>query len=178
MEIEIDIFAPATIELAMFKLKKYQEDLNRNFDFILNEACEEAETVAKAEYAKGAEDGNTDVKVTLTKEGDKSYLLEASGNDVFFLEYGTGDFANLGEQGAVSPWQGSMLHDFFMENTDVPFFSPGSWSKDHQMQYTMYGRWWHDGKEYKGTVPHRGMNEAIKALRRKRRTLLKDLFST
>lgn len=78
---------------------------------------------------------------------DHGYSLSANGEDVFFIEFGTGVRA-----GAITghPWAGLAPGGA----------EPGSWSKDHAQQFTRYGGWWFGGHWINGTEPYMGMYHA------------------
>ena len=82
----------------------------------------------------------------LTENG---YKISAEGEDVLFIEFGTGDRA-----GVLSP-----LYD------EVPADArPGSWSETHAQQYSTQGFWYFGGKRYEFTEPHPAFYDAYQAM--------------
>ncbi len=56
-------------------------------------------------FDKGAfEIRNADVTVTVQKEGDKTYLVVASGEDAIFVEFGSGVMTNGPVGSSSNPW--------------------------------------------------------------------------
>lgn len=82
---------------------------------------------------------------TLVMPIDHGYSLSVNGQDVFFIEFGTGVYSDTGH-----PWAGSAPGGA----------APGSWSKDHAQMFTRYGKWYFGGRWIEGTHPYRGMLQA------------------
>ena len=81
-----------------------------------------------------------------TKDG---YKVVAEGEDLLFIEFGTGDMA-----GVMSP-----MYDA------VPASArPGSWSEQHAQMYSKYGFWVFGGQIYHYTEPHPAFYYAYQAM--------------
>lgn len=113
------------------------------------ELCEMAELVVERRYSLFPESGNDDFTTEIT-ELPNGYRLTASGEDVGFLEFGTGIFA--------SP-------DEFEAQVGYPV-APGSWSDTHARQFREgHWYWYYRGKPTPGSPPTRGMHVALEEVR-------------
>lgn len=84
-----------------------------------------------------------------TEPTENGYKINAEGEDVLFIEFGTGDRA-----GVLSPWY-----------DEVPAEArPGSWSETHAQMYSRYGFWVFGGQRYEYTEPHPAFYDAYQAM--------------
>lgn len=84
-----------------------------------------------------------------TEPTENGYKISSEGEDVLFIEFGTGDRA-----GVLSPWY-----------DEVPASArPGSWSEEHAMMYSRYGFWVFNGQIYHYTEPHPAFYDAYQAM--------------
>ena len=103
--------------------------------------CEVGEPIIRATHGSHAR--------VWTEPTEKGYKISAEGEDVLFIEFGTGDRA-----GVLSP-----LYD------EVPADArPGSWSETHAQQYSTQGFWYFGGKRYEFTEPHPAFYDAYQAM--------------
>lgn len=156
MEIYIDVFDPGSIADAINTLNEYARRLDEIYGEPIFNACVAAAEAARREYNAGAIEGNSRVSVYVMKTAPLTYQIVATGRDVYFLEFGAGDFTSAEGDYSNIDLGGMTLADIYA----------GSYSIEHQQQYVMYGKWWHNGKEYTGLTPHRGMLEAVRVFRR------------
>ena len=87
--------------------------------------------------------------VIMTQPIENGYSITASGEDVLFIEFGTGDRA--GAEGA--------LYDAV-----PPIVFPGSWSATHSQQYIQNGYWFFGGQMFQYTEPHPAFYQAYQAM--------------
>lgn len=119
--------------------------------------------VAELHYAGGSIDGNDDVQVTV-EPIENGYKIVASGEDVFFLEFGTGVAAGNGYDTSV---------------IDPPVdISPGSWSKTHKKQFSEKGYWYYNGRKYEMTTPRMGMYHTAKEIETRVKKIAQEVFSS
>lgn len=92
----------------------------------------------------------TGTGVSVEKIGNQDgFTISADGEDVCFIEFGAGDYADS-THGLAS---------------NVPFtVKPGSWSDTHSRQYTLKGFWWYKKQKYYYVMPHYGMLQANNVL--------------
>ena len=80
---------------------------------------------------------------------DDGYKIVVDGEDVLFIEFGTGDSAGI----------------HATEYDAVPeVVRPGSWSETHAHQYENWGYWFWAGKKWTETEPHPYTFDAYKAM--------------
>lgn len=156
MEIAIDVFDPGSIRSAIKKLNDFTKVLDEVYGERIFNACVKAAEAARSAYNSGAFEGNDNVSVYVEKKAPLTYQIVATGRDVYFLEFGAGDLTSASGDYESVDLGGLTLADIYA----------GSYSIEHQQQYVLYGKWWHDGVEYTGITPRRGMNEAVKVFRR------------
>lgn len=162
-EIIIDPFDANSIRAAQKSLKKIEEDLDKKGLEIAKRLAEIGMRVASINYAGGFIDGNDDVTVTIEpiKNG---YKIVASGEDVFFLEFGTGVAAGNGYDTSV---------------IDPPVdITPGSWSKTHKQQFSNKGYWYYNGRKYEMTTPRMGMYHAAKEVERNLKRIAEEVLNS
>ncbi len=141
-----------TIELSADSCKKALEELKRYKKGIkpkLDEVCKRLAEIGalEAQAHLVLANGNTDASILQPVKIDNGYKLVMQGEDVYFVEFGTGDAANPNGY-AVS----------------VPVY-PGSYSESHGEKYATYGFWWYGGEKLTGTPASMPMYYAEKAIR-------------
>ncbi len=125
------------------------QNLERPLKEACKELCEMAELVVERRYSMYPQSGNVDY-MTEIEELPFGYRLTVSGEDVGFLEFGTGIFASPDE------FESQVSYDI----------APGSWSELHARQFReghLY--WWYGGEKTQGTPPTRGMHVALEEVR-------------
>lgn len=103
--------------------------------------CEVGEPIIRATHGNHAR--------VWTEPTENGYKISAEGEDVLFIEFGTGDRA-----GVLSPWYDQVPADA----------RPGSWSETHAQQYSTQGFWYFGGKRYEFTEPHPAFYDAYQAM--------------
>ena len=81
-----------------------------------------------------------------------------SGKDVYFIEFGTGNF--------------TYRHG---EEVSVPVY-PGSYSEKHARQFSQYHFWWYGGQQYEGTPAYRPLLFAGQAIQQAVPRIAKEVF--
>ena len=108
---------------------------------IAKRLCEVGEPIIRAAHGNHAR--------VWTEPTENGYKISAEGEDVLFIEFGTGDRA-----GVLSPWYDQVPADA----------RPGSWSETHAQQYSTQGFWYFGGKRYEFTEPHPAFYDAYQAM--------------
>lgn len=137
--VEVEVIG---LESAVRDLERYAR-LEGDLIAICRRLAEMGCDIARAAYLRGADvfdQDDVDVRVVPLDDGAE---IVASGQSVFFLEFGAGIYAQTNEM-----------------NTEGLDTSPGSWSKTHKQIFTRYGYWFHKRQFYRGVVPAPGMNMA------------------
>lgn len=148
--------SPESCKKAIKELKAYQREIGPK----LNEVCRRLAELGK-EIAQGlfdsAGEGNGGVIVT-TEPCENGWKIVASGEDVYFIEFGTGN--DVSEH----------------YNASVPLYS-GSWSEAHAQKYWINGYWYYGGVRYEGTPAYMPMFNAEKTIRQNVKSVVKEVMS-
>ena len=116
--------------------------------------CEVGEPIIRATHGNHAR--------VWTEPSENGYKISAEGEDVLFIEFGTGDRA-----GVLSPWY-----------DEVPAEArPGSWSETHAKQYSTNGYWYFGGQRYEYTEPHPAFYDAYQAMVEALPKIAQEVFS-
>lgn len=135
MDIEI-----TGISSAREMLERYA-NLREKLLEIAKQLCEIGEPIIKATHGNHA--------VIMTQPTEKGYKISAEGEDVLFIEFGTGRMA--GEQAALYDKVPSVVGE-------------GTWSETHAQMYSRYGFWVFAGEIYHYTPPHPAFYYAYEAM--------------
>lgn len=159
MQIDIDIFNPSSINKA---IKELDRIANR-----LEKACSElAERIAKLgaqtvdnEYRAMSEDKPFDVYYA---QMDKGWAIIAEGENVVFLEFGTGvyttDYSHPDAKG-------------------LPPIEAGEWSKSEGSGvFARHGHWHYRKKYYEGTTATHGFYFAKQEMKEQAVLIAKEVF--
>ena len=126
---------------------------------LARELCELAERVVNERYGSYYVfyDGNTDYSTEI-EELPNGFRLTAYGEDIGFLEFGTGIFASPDE----------FAGDFGVY--------PGSWSETHAKQFNLqtHPYWYWRGQKTAGMPPTRGMHEALETIQNEFNAMAKE----
>lgn len=154
-EITIDLSVEG-INKAIKDIEKFQKEVENKLDLLCKRLAELGVSVVADdyEYTRGGE-------ITVDWEKvDDGYLVTAAGKGVMFLEFGAGDEAGTGFQGA-----------------DVPVdTSPGSWSSTHSKQYSENGYWVWNGHVFRSIAPRSGMYFATERIKQEAESVAKEIF--
>lgn len=156
----VDVFNIPSIKSAIKELKAYEIDA-KGMEVVkrMAELC--AET-AKSHYA-GSGDGNDDWRVDIIEERN-GYTVSASGEDIYFIEFGAGVAAGEG-------------YDTSVITPPVPI-SPGSWSETRgTKEFATYGSWHHKKVKYTEIVPRKGMYYGVKEATDKVFDIAEEVFN-
>ena len=140
------------------KTLDYYADINTILLTVARRLCEVGEPIIQATHGHHAQ-----IDIVQTNDG---YVLRAEGQDVLFIEFGTGDMA------------GAMSNRYDQVPISV---QPGSWSKAHGGEYWRTGGpgkgFWHfGGKEYHYTPPHPAFYYAYEAMVQARPQIASEEF--
>ena len=101
---------------------------------------------------------NTGAYIGPPEKIENGYKIVMSGEDVYFIEFGTGN--------EVSPHF----------DTSVPV-AWGTWSAEHTQMLWNFGYWWYDGIKYEGTPAYMPMYYASRAIRENAKRVAQEVFS-
>lgn len=137
---------------ALKTIERYT-DIQSKLMEIAYRLCEIGSTVCDSVY-------HTSVSVYV-KKTDKGAMVVCEGEDVLFIEFGTGRLAGTtaGYYDAVPPEVGE-----------------GTWSATHAQQYSRWKFWWFGGRKYKFTPPHPATYEAYREMVQAIPRVAKEVF--
>lgn len=140
---------------AIKELQAYQKEIKPKLDEVCRRLAEIGSQEATARV-RGSKEGNDDVAFSVEKI-DNGYKLVMSGEDVYFIEFGTGDQVNA------------------HYDTSVPV-AYGSWSVEHSQMLWNKGFWYYDKVRYTGTPAYMPMYYAERKMREEAPRIVKEVF--
>jgi hypothetical protein len=141
---------------AVEELRQYRKEIKPKLDEVCKRLVEIG--MLEAQLHLVLANGNTDATILQPVKIDNGYKLVMQGEDVYFVEFGTGDAANPNGY-AVS----------------VPVY-PGSYSEGHAEKYATYGFWWYGGEKLTETPAYMPMYYAGKRMREELPRIVKEVF--
>lgn len=142
---------------AIKELQEYQKKIRPKLD----EVCRRVAEVGRDEALSiingiRLQDGNAVERVDVVPT-DNGYKLVMEGEDVYFIEFGTGD--------------GVSAH----YDVSVPV-AWGSWSAEHSQMLWNKGFWYYDNVRYTGTTAYMPMYYAERKMREEAPRIVKEVF--
>ena len=161
--IRVDVFDPKSIQAAADALQAKGKWINEKCEELSKRLADIGMREAIVSYQGAIADGNTDVSVRTYKKRN-GYVIEAYGEDVFFVEFGTGVAAGNG-----------------YDTTEIKpkvSIEPGSYSQTigAGMFTDTHPYWWYGGRRYIGTRPYMGMYHASKAIKQNFEKVVSEVF--
>lgn len=156
----------ASCKKAISELKEYQRNIRPKLDEICRRLADIARETAQAIFDQAAantEEGNGGVSVSVAKISN-GYKIVASGTDVYFIEFGTGNSAG-------------MFYGDGLPVTSVPVY-PGSYSEQNAGMYAKWGYWFYHGQIMSSTDTYMPMYYAGKAIRENQDRIIREVFGT
>lgn len=152
---------------ALKELEKRRKQIKEGLDMVCKRLAQIGADAANEHYAEAEADsswtGNGGVRaIVLPLEDGNGYRILAEGEDVFFLEFGTGDMAGFEYGGDTS-------------NVSVPV-GPKTWSVTHAQKYSEQGYWWYNGYMLYETPVYMPMYYAVKAMRERAKEVIEGVF--
>lgn len=139
------------------ELEKYSKQLEPKLDEICQRLVDIGLQTAREHLVLA--NGNKDVQRLDKEQIDHGYKIVFEGEDVYFIEFGTGDAAISDNDFSVS----------------VPIY-PGSWSDEHEEKYSTYGFWWYGGEKLTETPAYMPMYYASRRMRDELPRIAKEVF--
>lgn len=154
--VELEL-SPESCEKAIAELKVYKEKVLPKLEEVCRRLAEIGAETARQHLV--TQDGNTDAVIEDPIKIDGGYKIVMSGEDVYFIEFGTGEF--------------TYPHG---DEVSVPVY-PGSYSEEHAQQFSKYRFWWYGGQQYEGTPAYRPLLHAGIAIRQAMPRVVKEVFN-
>lgn len=151
---------------AIKELEKYRKEIKPKLDMVCKRLAQIGADAANEHYAEAEADswtGNGGIRaIVLPLEDGNGYRIVASGQDVYFIEFGTGNMAGAFYEGNTS-------------GVSVPI-GEGTWSITHAQKYSEQGYWWYRGNKIYGTPSYMPMFYAVKAMRERYKEVVEGVF--
>ena len=149
-------------------LERYEKQLIPKLDEVCKRLAQIGADAANLHYAEAradsAETGNSGTTaIVLPLETGNGYKVFAQGQDVYFIEFGTGNAAGMFYGDGLPP-------------TSVPVY-PGSWSEQHSKMYSTNEYWFWHGEIMSSTPVYMPMYYAGKAIRENMKRVIEEVFS-
>lgn len=149
---------PASCYHAKQKLDAYARRENSRLDMVCKRLAEEGAREAKLHLGV-TWGGNDDAHVSVEKT-ENGYKVVLSGQDIYFVEFGTGMFAGS-----------------YPNNANVSVgIMPGDYSETHAKQYSTKGYWFYDNVFYRGTPAEMPMYWAGKRMREVMPRVIQEVY--
>lgn len=149
----------AGCKAALKEIRKYQRSIKRKMDKVCKRLAEIGRDTAIniVDQVRQSEGNFVDsIEVVQT---DNGYKIVMAGEDVYFIEFGTGD--------GVEPHY----------DTSVPV-AWGTWSAEHNQVLWKHGFWYYEGQKFTGTPAYMPMYYAEKAMREAYPKVAQEVFKT
>lgn len=145
---------------ALKQIEQYERRIRPKLDEVCKRLAEIGAAMAQRIFDDPSviAEGNGGTAVTVEKI-ENGYSIVASGEAVYFVEFGTGN-------------QATSNHGF---TVSVPI-SPGSWSEGHAQKFSEYGFWWYNKVKYTETPTYAPMFYASKEIRANAKRVAEEVF--
>ena len=142
---------------ALEQLQKYEKEIKPKMEEVCRRLAEigKEEAISIVNTIKLSE-GNAVERIDSVKT-DNGYKIVMEGEDVYFIEFGTGD--------------GTNAHF----DTDVPV-AWGTWSAEHSQILWTRGFWYYNHIKFTGTTAYMPMYYAEKAMRENLKRVVSEVF--
>lgn len=157
--IPIDIFDIDSVNAAKEKLRAYYRKIDRKAKEICERLAKIGEAKATAGFSKAIYDGKNDVVVTVRQTGETQYVVEASGESVLFIEFGSGATHGYG-------------------HPDPQGYGPGTYPSDKGHWNDPNGWYYAHGKKSFGNPPAAAMYHAEQDIRDSIEKVVKEVFGS
>ena len=157
MKLNVNVFDTKSIESAVSELKHYSKRLRKAEDIICEELIKIGAEVIDVQYSMTGEE--YDLMYQKTEDG---YVLMALGDNVMFLEFGTG----------------VMTASDYGESLGLTIVEPGMWSQTEGRGFFRPGHeywYWHRHK-YTGTIATKGFLFATQEMKEQAERIVKRVI--
>lgn len=150
---------PESIDNAIAELKKYSINLQDKANEIARELAYLGRNVVDTHYAQSHE-----LYVLYVDVVENTAMVIAVGDNVVFLEFGTGVYADDHTEG--------------METEGLPPIYGGAWSQSEGMGHFRpdHQYWYYEGIKYQGTLPMQGFYFASKEIQNRAVEIARQVF--
>lgn len=152
----------ASIDKAIRDVEEYQRWLTTKTDELVQELAKEGVAIASAKFASAQYDGDNDVLVSWTSEGQGTAVVMADGSTALFIEFGTGiAFPDSHPEATADVFHGTW--------SEGPL-GKGHWDDPNGWYYA-------HGKKSIGNPANMSMYQTVRELETKFATIARRVFS-
>lgn len=141
-----------SIQSAIEKISEYRKSYKKKIDEFLLRLADIGYEVEYISYLSADLPFASDIKVYPPQKIENGYKITAKGEDICFVEFGTGVYA--GDAGGYDTKE-------IPEKIEA---YPGSWSENHAQVYSERGYWYYKKVRFEGTRPAMGFYYAKKEI--------------
>lgn len=160
--IVIDLNDLSSFDKAIKEITKFEKWVNQKTNELIKRLADEGVNIALSHTERASAYGNTDIEIYSEKGSNGSWRIVASGEDVYFVEFGAGI--------------GVDESDPFVAQADVEVFD-GSYSLKHNGPYIKTGIWHYNGLTLNGIEALKPMYQTQKELEERLVDIAKEVFS-
>ena len=158
MKIRLNVLDPDSIDRAITQIKEYKKDLERKAEEVIFELANMGKEIVDTQFSISGEDYDISCETN-----GKYAMIIAEGENVVFLEFGTG-------VDTVAP-------DPEMESVGLPPIYAGAWSEtEGSGVFARHGHWHYKGVDYTGTMATKGFYFASKEIKEQAVNVAKKVF--
>lgn len=162
MNIKVDLFNPNSIDSAIRRIDKTRNAMDKLAFEATERLAKMGCQVVKENFSLLDSDETKTYEVNFRRTQD-GYAIYAIGENVIFLEFGTGDFVTDLE---------------YPEAEGLPNLAGGSWSiTEGKGVYARHGFWHYRRKLFKGTYATRGFYYANDTIKLEAERVVKEVFA-
>lgn len=150
MRIRVNLLSEDSVKEALKQIKDYTKEVERRANEVISYLVEKGSRIVDAQYSLVDEDKPYEVYCLVN---GNSAMIIAEGENVVFLEFGTGVDVRDYTSGE-------------METEGLPPIYSSSWSQlEGTGTFYRHGHWHYNGKDYTGTMATQGFYFASKEIR-------------
>jgi len=173
VKITIDVLDKKSIQKGINDLKLYKKELKPKMEELCERAAELGADVVGNSYAGvrpfDSKHGNPDFSVDIVRK-KKGYAIQATGEDVLFLEFGAGAKYGYGHD-----YSGDEM-GMVVSGADAPY-GPGTYPNGKGHWDNRNGWYYAHGQKSYGNPPSMGMYDAKKTIEQNLEKLKEEIFN-
>lgn len=150
--------SPESCAKAAKELSKYDTDIRPKLDEVCRRLAEIGKQEALSVVSKIDPSAGNAVERIDAVPTDNGWKIVMEGEDVYFIEFGTGDMVSA-----------------HYDNVSVPV-AWGTWSAEHSQMLWKQGFWYYEKVKYTGTEAYMPMFKAEQRMRMEMPRIVKEVF--
>ena len=159
MKIKVNVFDRDSIDKAIAQIKTYKNSLQSKANEVVGQLAELGKEVVDYQFSLSHEE----YELYCVVDGNSSMII-AEGDNVIFLEFGTGVYTEDHTEGMEADGLPPIFAGSYSQSEGMGHFRP-----DHQY-------WYYEGVKYQGTLPMQGFYFASKEIKEQAVKVAKRVF--